>query len=78
MLSPVTGLPFASVTVAVAVDVEVPSAVMRFGLRATVTAAALPTVWVNVLVPDTAGETCRSVAVIVETPAAPVEVMVAW
>ena len=56
LVANVTGIPpsrfwWASVTVAVAVDVDVPSAVIEDGLKATETAAADPGVWVRVALP---------------------------
>ena len=45
---PETGLPFASVTVAVAVEVELPLATIGFGLNESVTFATGPAVCVNV------------------------------
>jgi hypothetical protein len=76
--SPVTGLPFASVTVAVAVDAAVPFALMVAGLNWTLTLLAVPAVWVNVAVPETLGLADLSVAVIVACPAVVVDVIVAW
>ena len=64
---PKTGLPFASVTVAVAVEVEVPLATIGFGLNESVTFAAGPAVCVRMLSPDTPA--VLSVAVIVGVPA---------
>jgi hypothetical protein len=76
--SPATGLPPASVTVAVATDVDVPSAVIDGRLSETATPAAEPIVCVNVLAPETLGETEPSVAVIVNGPGVMLEVTVAW
>ena len=59
--APPTRLPLASLTVAVAVEVEVPSAGREDGLRATVTVAGAVAVSVRVAVPDLA----LAVAVIV-------------
>jgi hypothetical protein len=67
-VSPLTGLPFASVTVAVAVDVELPSATIDAGANPTVTLLA-GAVWVRLACPDMLGETVLSVAVIVADPA---------
>jgi hypothetical protein len=75
--SPDTGLPYVSLTVAVATDVDEPSAVSEPGLRPTVKAAAGPAVCVNLLVPETSGETEVSVAVMVNVPAVVLDVTVA-
>jgi hypothetical protein len=75
--SPETGLPFASVTLAVAVEVDLPSAVIDDGLKFTATLTAGPAVCVNVAVPETIGLTDESAAVRVEVPAVVVEVIVA-
>lgn len=45
--SPAAGLPFASVTVAVAVDVDTPSALIVCGENCTTTVRAGPWVWVS-------------------------------
>ena len=68
-VSPFTTLPFASFTVAVAVEVDVPFATIDAGFSATVTLVAGPVVWVSVAVPLTFGEADVSVAVIVACPA---------
>ena len=64
-VSPVMGLPLASVTVAVAIEVDVPLATIEFGESITLTLVAGPAVWVRVAWP----ETLPSVAVIVGVPA---------
>jgi hypothetical protein len=64
-LSPGTGLPFASSTLAVALVVELPLATSEPRESKTVTCAAGPGVWVSAACPDTLGETELSVAVIV-------------
>src|SRR5438309_1319333 len=51
-LTPGTPLPLESVTVAVAVDVEVPSAAIEFGLSVRLNALAAPAVSVRGAVPD--------------------------
>ena len=53
-LSPLRRLPFASLTVAVAFDVDEPSAVTELGFKLTLTFAAVPGVCVNVAELDTA------------------------
>jgi hypothetical protein len=73
-----TALPWASVTLAVAVDVEVPLAVIDAGDRDTVTSLAGPAVCVNVAVADRLKIADLSVAVIVACPAVVDEVIVAW
>lgn len=75
---PGTGLPWASVSLAVAVDVDVPSAVIDAGDRDTVTLVAGPAVCVNVAVADRLEIADLSVAVIVPCPAVVVDVIVAW
>src|SRR5690242_8324910 len=72
-VSPETRLPFASVTVAVAVAVEVPFATIDVGFKDRATFAAGPGVWVSVAGP----ETLPSIAVIVRSPAVVVLVTVA-
>ena len=72
-LSPGTGLPFASVTVAVMVDVELPFATIEPGESPTLTLAAGPTVCVSDAVPDTD----PSAAVIVGVPTLVDDVIVA-
>jgi len=56
------------VTLAVAVEVDVPFATIDTGERVTLTFDAGPTVCVNVAEPDTLGVTELSVAVIVAVP----------
>ena len=63
-MSPRTGLVFASVTVAVAVEVETPSATIDAGETATLTAVAGPGVCVSVALPEAGGDVA-SLAVIV-------------
>jgi hypothetical protein len=67
-LSPAIGCPSASVTVAVAVDVDDPFATIDDGTNPTITPVAGPTVCTNVPCPETCGETELSVAVIVGDP----------
>ena len=62
-------MPFASVTVAVAVLVELPFATIELGANPTTTLVVGPGVCVNVACPVTCGETELSVAVIVTDPA---------
>ena len=70
-------MPPRSRTVAVAVDVDVPSAAIEGGSSATETPAAGPGTWVSVAVPDGGWLSVVSVAVIVDWPAVVVEVIVA-
>ena len=58
-------MPFASVTVAVAVACELSVATIDDGASDTLTLVAGPGVWVSVACPVTLGETELSVAVIV-------------
>jgi hypothetical protein len=75
--SPETGLLCASVTVAVAVDDDVPFAVTDDGLNDNPTCAAGPATCDKDAEPDTLGLTDVSVAVIVTDPAVVVDVTVA-
>jgi hypothetical protein len=74
-LSPAIGCPSASVTVAVAVEVDDPFATIDGGTNPTLTLVAGPGVWVNVACPLPCGETELSVAVIV-TGCAVVELVI--
>jgi hypothetical protein len=65
-----------SLTVAVAVDVELPSARIEAGLSATATSVGWPTACLKVVAPATLGETELSVAAIVNVPAVVVAVIV--
>jgi hypothetical protein len=65
------------VTVAVAVDIDVPFAVIDAGLKPTVTYAARPVVCVSVAVAFAFGETEVSVPVIVAVPGVVVDVIFA-
>jgi hypothetical protein len=76
-VSPVIGLPLTSVTVAVAVEVDVPLAVIDAGLNATVTYAARPVVCVNVAVPVAGVAGVESLALIVAVPGVVVDVIFA-
>jgi hypothetical protein len=76
-VSPETGFPFTSVTVAVAVDVETPFAVTDGGLSVSEIPVAGPASWVSVAAPEGCRLAVMSVAVIVACPATVVEVIVA-
>jgi hypothetical protein len=67
--SPLTGLPWASVTAAVAMVRETPSATIELGWRATLTFAAGPATWVSVAWSLRVDVAELSVAVIVTWPA---------